>query len=136
MPKNCYIAHDIIVIGEFSNISIGIGTTIFNRSLLVARNRISIGNYTGVAYDVIILTSSRPGYKSGLAKIYDHISKPVTIGNNCWIGARTTILPGVTIGNYCVVAAGAVVNKDVPDYTVVGGVPAKEIKKLNPEDFK
>lgn len=52
----------------------------------------------------------------------------VTIKKNAWIGMNVTICPGVTIGEYAVVAAGAVVTKDVPDYAVVGGVPAKIIK--------
>ena len=58
------------------------------------------------------------------------IAKPVTIGNDVWIGANCTILPGVTIGNNVVVAAGAVVTKDVPDNCVVGGVPVKIIKEI------
>ncbi len=56
--------------------------------------------------------------------------KPISIKRNVWIGAGATILPGVTIGENSVVAAGALVNKDVPANTVVGGVPAKMIKKL------
>lgn len=56
----------------------------------------------------------------------------VIIKRNAWIGAGATILPGVTVGENSVVAAGAVVNKDVPDNTVVGGVPAKIIKELKP----
>lgn len=54
---------------------------------------------------------------------------PIAIRDNAWIGSNATILPGVTIGEWAVVAAGAVVTKDVPAYTVVGGVPAKEIEK-------
>lgn len=57
-------------------------------------------------------------------------TKPVVIGDDVWIGANAVILPGVTIGQHVVVAAGAVVTKDVPDYSLVAGVPAKEIKKL------
>lgn len=53
---------------------------------------------------------------------------PVTIGDDVWIGARAIILPGVTVGRGAVVGAGAVVTKDVPEYAVVGGVPAKVIK--------
>lgn len=58
------------------------------------------------------------------------IAKPVRIGNDVWIGGNVTILPGVTIGNNVVVAAGAVVTKDIPDNTLVGGVPAKKIRDL------
>jgi len=57
-------------------------------------------------------------------------TRPVVIGDDVWIGANAVILPGVTIGRHVVVAAGAVVTKDVPDYCVVAGVPAKVVKKL------
>lgn len=60
----------------------------------------------------------------------------VLIKRNAWLGMNVTICPGVTIGKYAVVAAGAVVTKSVPDYAVVGGVPAKVIRYLNPEDMK
>lgn len=56
----------------------------------------------------------------------------VTIKKNAWIGMNVTICPGVTIGTYAVVAAGAVVTKDIPDYAVAGGVPAKVIKMQDP----
>lgn len=58
--------------------------------------------------------------------------KPVKIGDNVWIGGRVVIVPGVTIGNNAVIAAGAVVIKDVPSNVVVGGNPAKIIKHINP----
>ena len=57
--------------------------------------------------------------------------KPVHIKRNAWIGIGSTILPGVTIGENAIVAAGAVVAKDVPDNAMVGGVPAKIIKMLD-----
>lgn len=57
--------------------------------------------------------------------------KSILIKRNVWIGAAATILPGVTVGENAVVAAGAVVNKDVPANTVVGGVPAKIIRTIN-----
>jgi acetyltransferase-like isoleucine patch superfamily enzyme len=58
----------------------------------------------------------------------------IKIGNNVFIGSRSTILPGVTIGNHVVVASGSVISNDVPSYTVVGGVPARVLKSL--EDYK
>lgn len=60
----------------------------------------------------------------------------VHIGKNAWIGMNATICPGVTIGKYAVVAAGAVVTKDVPDYAVVGGVPAKVLRYQDPNQQK
>lgn len=57
------------------------------------------------------------------------IRKPVFIGEGAWIGSRVTILPGIKIGKFAVIAAGTVVTKDVPDYSLHGGVPAKLLKK-------
>ena len=57
-------------------------------------------------------------------------TNPVTIGDDIWIGANAVILPGVHIGSHCVVAAGAVVTKDVPPHSLVAGVPAKVIKQI------
>ena len=53
--------------------------------------------------------------------------QPIFIGNDVWIGVRVTIMPGVCIGDHSIIAAGAVVTKDVPEYAIVGGVPAKII---------
>ena len=61
------------------------------------------------------------------------VSAPIRIGNRVWIGSHSTILPGVTVGDGAVVAAGAVVTKDVPPNTVVAGVPAKVVKTIVPE---
>lgn len=60
--------------------------------------------------------------------------KPIHIGNHVWIGSNVTILPGVTVGDWAVVAAGAVVTQDVPPLTVVGGVPARVIKTIQPRE--
>ncbi|MFT5384722.1 MAG: acetyltransferase-like isoleucine patch superfamily enzyme [Saprospiraceae bacterium] len=58
--------------------------------------------------------------------------KGIKIGKNCWIGAKVTVLDGVIIGDNCVIAAGAVVNKSIPSNTVIGGVPARVIKLIQP----
>ena len=57
--------------------------------------------------------------------------EPVVIGNDVWIGSRVTILPGVHIGNGVIIGAGAVVSKDIPDYAIVGGNPARILKYRN-----
>ena len=63
----------------------------------------------------------------------DLIPQKVVIGKNVWIGAHATILPGVTIGDNCVIGAGAVVSKDIPSDCVAVGVPARVVKKIEEE---
>ena len=59
------------------------------------------------------------------------MSKPVQIGQGCWLGQNVCVLPGVTIGNKCIIGANAVVNKDIPDYSIAVGVPARVVKSYN-----
>lgn len=70
------------------------------------------------------------GHPTSIEDRHSLIPKPILIKKNAWIGANATILPGVTIGENSVVAAGAVVSKDVPDNTIVGGIPAKILKTI------
>lgn len=91
---------------------------------------VNIGNNVMIGPNVDIYTVNHPmtakGRREYLAK-----GLPVTIGNDVWIGGKVSIMPGVTIGDNVVIAAGAVVTKDVPNNSLVGGVPAKVIKELN-----
>ena len=64
------------------------------------------------------------------------VLKPVIIGDDCWLGDSVIILPGVTIGNGCIIGAGSVVRKDIPDYAVVIGNPARIIKFRKREDYE
>lgn len=65
-----------------------------------------------------------------------HFSLPITIGNGVWIGANTTILPGVTIGDYSVIGAGSVVTKDIPPHTLALGVPCRCVKTIGEHERK
>jgi acetyltransferase-like isoleucine patch superfamily enzyme len=102
-------------------------------------DRVSIGDYCSIAYGVTIVASGEHNFRAVanfpfIARFqgndqHDTYSKgPVVIGNDVWIGAKATILSGVTIGDGAVIAAGAVVTDSVPPYAIVGGVPAKLIK--------
>lgn len=90
---------------------------------------VNIGNNVMIGPNVDIYTVNHPMIAQGRRE-YKAQASPVNIGNDVWIGGKTTICPGVTIGNNVVIAAGAVVTKDIPDNSLVGGVPAKIIKKL------
>ncbi len=59
---------------------------------------------------------------------------PITIGDNCWLASNITVCPGVTIGNGCVIGAGALVTKDVPDNSLVVGVPGRVVRKITEKD--
>ncbi len=61
-------------------------------------------------------------------------AKPVHIGNDCWFGANVTVCPGVTVGNNCVIGAGSVVTKDIPDNCFAAGVPCRVIRELSEAD--
>ncbi|MGP5315559.1 acyltransferase [Psychrobacter faecalis] len=135
--RNYRVSANINLIGSYELLELGNQTEINAGCFLLVKDKIIIGDNSTLAYQTTILTSANPnGPHNKLARVYPKISAPVTIGHDTWIGARATILPGVNIGNYCVVAAGSVVNKDIPDYTVVAGVPAKQVKTLESEVFK
>lgn len=117
-----------------------IGNEVFvPSSLLISdlksrRGNVSLGDRVSIGPRVIIVTDSSPNH-SRVAKVFPLISENVNIEKDAWIGSSVTILPGVTIGEGAVVAAGAVVNSSVDPFTVVGGVPAKKIRDINPDEL-
>lgn len=96
-------------------------------SKLFAHGGIEIGEEAQIGPGSLITTTDHDYYDENLETIF----KTVRIGRRVWLGANVTVLPGVTIGEYAVIGAGAVVNKDIPPYAVAVGVPAKVIKYLN-----
>lgn len=92
---------------------------------------ITLGDNVHITQNVIFITHDG-GTLIFRKKIPDlEVTRPITIGNDVFIGLRTIIMPGVTIGNNCVIAAGSIVTKDIPDNTVAGGVPARKIKSTD-----
>lgn len=88
---------------------------------------VTIGENVMMGPEVIIYTKGHRHDRTDIPMMEqgDDEVRPVSIGNDVWIGRRAMIMPGVSIGNGCIIGAGAVVTKDIPDYCVVGGVPAK-----------
>jgi len=108
-------------------LQIGNSTIIGHGALLDARMGLTIGNNVNLSNEVMIWTLHHDYNSPDFAQV----GKQVVIEDYAWICSRAIILPGVTIGKGAVVAAGAVVSRDVEPYTVVGGVPAKAIAKRN-----
>lgn len=117
------------------NIAVGNRTNINHGCELYGGGGITIGDGTMLAYEVFIMSDSRRFRGDLPLKLQiGRIKKEVIIGNDVWIGARATILPGVEISDHSIVAAGAVVTKNVAEWEIVGGNPAKVIgNRLNGE---
>ena len=109
-----------------------IGDNVFINSncLAMARGGITIEDDVMLAANVQLLSNNHDEYSRNVL-----LCKPIHIKKGAWIGAGATILPGVTIGEYAIVGASAVVTKDVGDYEVVAGVPAKVMKTLDKDKF-
>jgi acetyltransferase-like isoleucine patch superfamily enzyme len=108
-------------------LKVGSGTVIGHDALLDARMTLTIGSNVNISNEVMIW-SLHHDYNS---PDFEAVGQPVVIEDYVWLCSRSVILPGVTIGKGAVVAAGAVVTRNVLPYTVVGGVPAKQIAKRN-----
>nr|WP_321401525.1 sugar O-acetyltransferase [uncultured Desulfobacter sp.] len=108
------------------NITIGKNVFINTGCTFQDRGGITLGDETQIGQNVVLCTLNH-----GIEAEKRHITypSPIIIGKNVWIGANATILPGVTIGDNAIIAAGAVVTKDVPKNTIAGGVPAKTLRK-------
>ena len=118
----------------FKGIKIGNNCFIGDESLIDLADQILIYGSVTIAERVTILTHTNVGYRDHpLQKYFPPTAQPVTLEYGAFIGASVTILPGVTVGKCAFVAAGSVVTKDVPAYSLVGGVPAKLIRRIDVE---
>lgn len=110
-----------VCIGECTRI--GIGNTIIGP--------VRIGNHVNLAQNIVV-TALNHNFSNPAQRIDQQgvETRPVTIGDDVWIGANCTILPGVTIGNRVVIAAGSIVTHDVPDHSLCMGAPARVVKQI------
>ncbi|EFK58663.1 sugar O-acetyltransferase [Sphingobacterium spiritivorum] len=135
--KNVWIAAPFFVdYGE--NIHIGNNVEINMNCIFLDGNRITIGDNSGIGPGVHIYTVNHPvrGFerlsyvKGNKFPFWKSFTKPVTIGNNVWIGGGSIILPGVTIGDNTTVGAGSVVTKDIPSQSIAVGNPCRVIQQI------
>jgi maltose O-acetyltransferase len=123
-----------VYFGSGRKVSIGNHSMMGQDSIIGSTAEVEIGNDVMMGPEVIIYTSNH-GMEAGTPmRLQPLRCAPVRIGDDVWIGARCIILPGVTIGDGAVLAAGAVVTSDIPANGIVGGVPAKVLKyRAQPE---
>jgi galactoside O-acetyltransferase len=129
-----------------ARVSIGARTHVGGGTLLDAAEEISIGDDVLLAFEVLIMDHDSHALRFSQRhddvanwmrgeKDWTHVRRaPVRVGDKAWIGARAILLKGVTVGEGGVVAAGSVVTRDVPPFTIVGGNPARVLRELGPEE--
>ncbi|MBD5111555.1 MAG: sugar O-acetyltransferase [Ruminococcaceae bacterium] len=113
------------------NITIGKNVFINSSCHFQDQGGIEIGDGCLIGHNVVLATINHDLYPQN--NRINHYA-PIKLGKSVWVGSNSTILGGVTIGDWAVVAAGAVVTRDVPPLTIVGGVPARVIRTIDPKE--
>lgn len=114
-----------------SGLTIGDSCFLGDGVTLDLADKIKLEDYVTLSIDTLVLTHTNVGYKDHpLQQFIPSIVKPVIFQKGCFVGVRSIILPGIVLGESSAVAAAALVISDVPAFTLVGGLPAKVIKKL------
>src|SRR6266542_1950181 len=121
--------------GDFRHFRAGTDCYLGKNVTLDLAAPLTLGNEVILAAGCLLLTHQDCGNRR-MSTYYPRETGPVTIGDGSWIGAAAVILAGVSIGECAVVGAGAVVTRDVPPFTVVGGVPAVVIRALDPHELR
>ena len=135
-PYRKFSIGDYSVIESFACINNAVGDVMIGDHTRIGLHNtiigpVKIGSHVNLAQGITV-TALNHNFNDAEKRIDEQgvSTNPVTIEDDVWVGANAVILPGVTIGNHCVVAAGAVVTKDVPPHSLVAGVPAKVIKQI------
>lgn len=128
--------HPTTIIRYGRNVKIGDNCLINHNNLLQPgkgpNGTITIGNYVHTGVNVMFMAFNHGFYTTDIpTKEQDYMDAPIVVEDDVWIGGGSIILSGVTIGKGAIIASGAVVNRDVPSYAIVGGVPAKVLKYRN-----
>ena len=134
-PRNIHIGSGALILSGAhfcpcnpqAHIHIGSRTSLGFHSFVYASGQITIGDDCQIAPFVYIVDSDHGIRKDTLMNRQPNVVNPISIGNDVWIGAHAVVLAGVTIGQGAVIAAGAVVNRDVEPYAIVGGIPARHL---------
>jgi acetyltransferase-like isoleucine patch superfamily enzyme len=124
--ENCQFYPGVrLEVGKGAILRIGRGTYLNRNTIVIAQKLVDIGRNCRISWDVVIMDSDLHSVDGE-----DSVTKPITIEDDVWIGCRSIILKGVCVGKGAVIAAGAVVTRDVPALTVAGGVPARVLHKI------
>ena len=96
--------------------------------------KLKIGKNVSIAQNVNIMVDSGPNASPAMQRVFPIEKGPVTVGNDCWIGASAIIMPNVSLGEFCIVAANSYVNTSFPEFSIIGGTPARRIRTFTEEE--
>ena len=131
IAKNCSLfggPNNLLEIGKDTYVGMN---TIMNGYV----DKIIIGTNVSFGANVYLMVDSGPNASERLQRLYPVEHGPITIGNHCWVGSVRLIMPGVTVGDFCIVAANSFVKQSFPAYSIIGGTPAKLIRKMTQEEI-
>ena len=132
---NVYIGRNTIVYCKNGDIAIGKNVNISSNCEVFSSNDLSIGDDTVIGAYSYLLSGGEYDYADTDHKFSEQSGMntrgELSVGSNCWLGARVTVLDAATVGEHCVLGAGAVVTRRVPDHSLAVGVPAKVVKTLD-----
>ena len=144
VPSRVCIGRDVtlyggsfFVTGREGRLEIGEETHIGRLAMVSALGGVSIGRRCAIASGFTVYSNTNSVHERPEEDVLDNpvVLAPVEIGDDVWVGANVTVLPGVRVGDHAVLGAGSVVTKDVPDWAVVAGVPARKIRDRRGEGF-
>ena len=123
--------------GPENQLEIGANTYIGMNTIINGFSaKLIIGEKVSIAQNVNIMVDSGPNASPDMQKIFPIEKKPVIIGDHVWIGASSIVMPGVTLGEFCIVAANSYVNSSFDSFSIIGGNPARLIRKFRDEERK
>jgi acetyltransferase-like isoleucine patch superfamily enzyme len=135
--KDCRIASNVNIFGSADHLlEIGDSCYIGPGCILEGFNaKVKIGSNVSFAQNINLMSGSGPNGSKRLQNLFPLQKGEVSIGDHSWIGAGVIIMPYVTLGKFCIVAANSFVNKSFEDYSIIGGNPAKLIRMLTAEEI-
>lgn len=131
------IAKSCSLFGGHSNLlEIGEGTYVGMNTIMNGYvDKITIGRNVSFGANVYLMVDSGPNASKKLQRLYPVEHGPITIGDHCWIGSESVIMPNVILGEFCIVAANSFVKQSFPAYSIIGGTPARLIRKMTDEEI-
>lgn len=131
ISKNCSLFG-----GPTNHLEIGTGTYVGMNTIMNGYvDKITIGSNVSFGANVYLMVDSGPNASEKLQRLFPVEHGPITIGDHSWIGSESVIMPGVELGEFCIVAANSFVKQSFPPYSIIGGTPARLLRRMTDDEI-